>query len=85
MAFAIHLRSATGLPSRICSRLTTVKKKSLKNTGSQCLAAAKSPDEQTRLAREVKATDAEIDRLVYELSGLTAAEIAIVEGGASPA
>jgi hypothetical protein len=44
------------------------------------LAAAKSPDEKTRLAREVKATDAEIARLVYDLYGLSAAEIAIVEG-----
>ena len=58
-----------------------VKKKSPENTGSQCLAAAKSPDEKTRLARDIKATAASIDRLVYDLYGLTAAEIAIVEGG----
>jgi predicted type IV restriction endonuclease len=44
------------------------------------LAAAKSPDEKTRLDREIKSTDAEIDRLVYELYGLTEEEIGIVEG-----
>jgi hypothetical protein len=44
------------------------------------LAAAKSPDRKTRLARDIKATDSEIDRLVYDLYGLTASEIAIVEG-----
>jgi hypothetical protein len=44
------------------------------------LAAAKSPDEKTRLQRDLKATDSEIDRLVYDLYGLTKAEIAIVEG-----
>ena len=44
------------------------------------LAAAKSPDEKTRLEREIKSTDAEIDRLVYELYGLTEEEIGIVEG-----
>lgn len=30
--------------------------------------------------RQIDATDAEIDRLVYDLYGLTAEEIAIVEG-----
>jgi len=46
------------------------------------LAAAKSPDEKTRLDRDLKATDAEIDRLVYDLYGLTEEEIKIVEGQA---
>jgi len=69
----------------ICSKFMTVKKKSLKNPGSQCRAAAKAPDEQTRLARDLTATDAESDRLVYDLYGLTAAEIAIVEGAGGPA
>ncbi len=36
--------------------------------------------EQTALQRQIDATDGEIDRLVYELYGLTAAEISIVEG-----
>jgi type I restriction-modification system DNA methylase subunit len=43
------------------------------------LAAAKTPQEKTSLERQISATDAEIDRLVYELYGLTAEEIKIVE------
>ena len=38
------------------------------------------PLEQDHLAREIAATDAQIDRLVYELYGLTEEEIRIVEG-----
>jgi len=44
------------------------------------LAAARTPDERTRLERQIAATDREIDLLVYELYGLTAEEIEIVEG-----
>ncbi len=40
----------------------------------------KTPFEQERLAREIAATDAQIDRLVYDLYGLTEEEIKIVEG-----
>jgi len=47
------------------------------------LAAAKAPDQKTRLGREISATDADIDRLVYDLYGLTAEEIRIVEGDVS--
>jgi hypothetical protein len=43
------------------------------------LAAAKGEAEKTSLSRLVASTDAEIDRLVYELYGLTAEEIRIVE------
>lgn len=43
------------------------------------LAAAQSPQEKTMLQRQVAATDQQIDRLVYELYGLTEEEIAIVE------
>jgi hypothetical protein len=39
------------------------------------------PHEQEVLQREISATDAAIDRLVYELYGLTEEEIRIVEGG----
>lgn len=35
---------------------------------------------QEAIEREIKATDEEIDRLVYELYGLTEEEIKIVEG-----
>ncbi len=43
------------------------------------LAVAKTPDEKTRLQRQIDATDQQIDRLVYELYGLTEEEIKIVE------
>ncbi len=43
------------------------------------LAAVKAPDEKTHLDREIKATDAGIDRLVYELYGLTEEEVGIIE------
>jgi hypothetical protein len=43
------------------------------------LAASKNPNDQTRLEREIEATDGQIDQLVYELYGLTEEEIKIVE------
>jgi hypothetical protein len=43
------------------------------------LAAAKTPDDKTRIQRQIDATDHQIDRLVYELYGLTDKEIQIVE------
>jgi hypothetical protein len=49
------------------------------------LAAAKSPDAQTHLARDIAATDRAIDALVYALYGLTAAEIQLVESATTPA
>jgi hypothetical protein len=50
------------------------------NTGSSHSAAVKTPHEQTALDRQISATDAQIDRLVYDLYGLTEEEIALVEG-----
>jgi len=44
------------------------------------LSSSKTPDEKVRLEREIKATDQEIDRLVYELYGLIDEEIKIIEG-----
>jgi hypothetical protein len=44
------------------------------------LAAAKAPHEKEALAGMIDATDREIDRLVYELYGLTEDEVAVVEG-----
>jgi hypothetical protein len=44
------------------------------------LAGARTPQEKTALERQITATDTQIDTLVYELYGLTAEEIAIVEG-----
>jgi len=45
------------------------------------LQAARPRQEKTLLARQIEATDAAIDKLVYELYGLTKEEIGIVEGG----
>ena len=42
-------------------------------------AAAKTPDDKTRLQRQIEAMDQQIDRLVYALYGLTEEEIRIVE------
>jgi hypothetical protein len=44
------------------------------------LAAAQTPAEKSVLQRQIEATDAEIDRLVYALYGLSEEEIKIVEG-----
>jgi hypothetical protein len=41
---------------------------------------ARLEQEKTLLSRQIEATDAAIDTLVYELYGLTPEEIAIVEG-----
>jgi hypothetical protein len=45
----------------------------------QKLLGAKTPHEKTLLERQIAATDAQIDRLVYELYGLTPEEIKIIE------
>jgi hypothetical protein len=44
------------------------------------LATAKSAAQKAIVQRQIDATDAEIDRLVYDLYGLSAEEIALVEG-----
>lgn len=44
------------------------------------LKEASTPEKTERTEREIRATDGEIDRLVYELYGLTEEEIGIVEG-----
>jgi hypothetical protein len=44
------------------------------------LAVAQTPAEKSVLQRQIEATDAQIDALVYALYGLTEAEIKIVEG-----
>ncbi len=43
------------------------------------LAAARTPPEKTALERQIAATDAHIDRLVYDLYGLTEEEVKIVQ------
>ena len=44
-------------------------------------AAARLPQDKDMFQRRIAATDAQIDRLVYELYGLNTEEIKIVEGG----
>ncbi|GAB6285234.1 MAG: hypothetical protein STSR0009_14350 [Methanoregula sp.] len=41
---------------------------------------ARLEQEKTQLSRQIEATDAAIDKLMYELYGLTEEEIRIVEG-----
>ena len=48
----------------------------------EALAAAATPHDRELLTRQITATDAAIDRLVYELYDLTPEEIALVEAGA---
>jgi hypothetical protein len=43
------------------------------------LAAANTDHEKTNLQRQIEATDRQIDRLVYELYGLTEEEIKVIE------
>jgi hypothetical protein len=43
------------------------------------LTAVQSPNDKTRLQREIEATGRQIDQLVYELYGVKAEEIRIVE------
>jgi hypothetical protein len=42
---------------------------------------ARLPQEKEMIQRRIEATDRQIDRLVYELYGLTEEEVKIVEGG----
>jgi hypothetical protein len=48
------------------------------------LTEAKSPEAQTRLQRDIAATDRAIDQLVYQLYGLTEDEIKLVEQATTP-
>jgi hypothetical protein len=43
---------------------------------------ARLEQERSMLSRQIEATDGAIDKLVYELYGLTAEEITVVEGNA---
>jgi len=48
--------------------------------GTQKLQDTRLEQEKTMLSRQIEATDGAIDKLVYELYGLTEEEIAVVEG-----
>lgn len=56
------------------------KKPQAANLSSVASAKEETPDEKTRLERQISTTDKQIDALVYELYGLTDEEIRIVEG-----
>jgi hypothetical protein len=43
------------------------------------LAAAKIPDDKTRIQRQINTTDKQIDNIVYDLYGLTEEEVKIIE------
>jgi hypothetical protein len=43
---------------------------------------AKTPQEKEAIARQIEATDRQLDQLVYELYGLSDAEIRLVEEAA---
>jgi len=45
------------------------------------LPQAKTPQGRTQLERQIAHTDSEIDRLVYELYGLSEEEITLIDGG----
>lgn len=45
--------------------------------------AARTPQEQTALSRQIAATGTQIDSLVYDLYGLTEDEIKIVEAAST--
>lgn len=47
------------------------------------LDTTKIPSDRTQIGRQIDSADREIDRLVYELYGLTDDEIKIVEGDAN--
>ena len=42
--------------------------------------SSRTPQDKGRVAREVESTDRQIDRLVYDLYGLSEDEVKVVEG-----
>jgi Alw26I/Eco31I/Esp3I family type II restriction m6 adenine DNA methyltransferase len=64
---------------KICDKMISLTARMLELN--KKLAAAKTEHEKTVLQRQIKATDHQIDQLVYELYGLTEEEIKIVEEG----
>jgi restriction endonuclease S subunit len=70
----IPIPSASKIQSRIAGLVEAILDLNKKSV------SAKSAAQKAVLQRQIDATDAEIDRLVYDLYRLTAEEIAIVEG-----
>ena len=59
---------------------TALKGTSPKFQSAEFRGGGRTPQESEMVKREIEATDKSIDRLVYELYGLTEEEIKIVEG-----
>ena len=67
---ASHLRYASSFSYSLVERMLALHKN---------LASAKTPQEKESVQRQVESTDGAIDKLVYELYGLSEEEIKIVE------
>jgi hypothetical protein len=79
----VHISALSALPIPGGDRITrdrVVKLVDAMLSLQKQLQAARSTAQREVIQRQIDATDAEIDRLVYDLYGLTAEEIAIVEG-----
>jgi len=84
----IVLKESRALPIALCNPSTNSGRKKYDRMVAlvqqmldlhMCLPKARTDHERTALARQIEHTDAEIDRLVYELYGLSEEEIALVE------
>ena len=71
--------SRKNLPNKARERVRASGRSSPRMGLHKSLASAQSPHEKERLERQIKSTDVGIDKLVYELYGLSEEEIAIVE------
>lgn len=69
MMFEWRMENLVGLATENVERMLSLHKQN-----------PKTPQEQEMLRREIESTDKGIDKLVYELYGLTDEEIKIVEG-----
>jgi hypothetical protein len=67
------------VPDDACGGATGVGQVCLTYASHKRLPEAKTDHDKTVIQRQIAATDREIDRLVYELYGLTEEEIKIVE------
>jgi|GEM_PF-1918046 len=64
-----------------CETVTGLRRTRKSSSSNKKLQDAKLDHEKTLLSRQIEATDASIDKLVYELYGLTEEEIAVVKKG----
>ena len=81
-AVNVRQESASVIGRRIQGHLVTLVRRML--ALSPQLAEAKSPPAKTPIEREIQATDAAIDQLVFELYGLSEEELRIAGGETNP-